>query len=48
VGTAFVALASRSYATQVEKLFFPTDRHSFKRMCTQQALDMLRKRLLGI
>jgi hypothetical protein len=29
-------------------LFFPTDRHSFKRMCTQHALDMLRQRLLGI
>jgi hypothetical protein len=29
-------------------LFFPTDRRTFKRMCTQHALDMLRKRLLGI
>jgi nicotinamide-nucleotide amidase len=48
VGTVFVGLASRSDATQVEKLFFPTDRRSFKRMCTQHALDMLRKRLLGI
>ena len=48
VGTVFVGLASRSSATQVEKLFFPTDRHSFKRMCTQHALDMLRQRLLGI
>jgi len=47
VGTVFVGLASRSFVTQVEKLFFPTDRHSFKRMCTQHALDMLRKRLLG-
>ena len=48
VGTVFVGLASCAYATQVEKLFFPTDRQSFKRMCTQHALDMLRKRLLGI
>jgi nicotinamide-nucleotide amidase len=43
VGTVFIGLASRASATQVEKLFFPTDRHSFKRMCTQHALDMLRK-----
>jgi nicotinamide-nucleotide amidase len=48
VGTVFVGLASRSHTTQVEKLFFPTDRRTFKRMCTQHALDMLRKRLLGI
>jgi nicotinamide-nucleotide amidase len=48
VGTVFVGLASRSLATQVEKLFFPTDRRTFKRICTQHALDMLRKRLLGI
>jgi nicotinamide-nucleotide amidase len=47
VGTVFVGLASRPLATQVEKLFFPTDRRTFKRMCTQHALDMLRKRLLG-
>ena len=46
VGTAFIGLASRGDATQVEKLFFPTDRDTFKRMCTQHALDMLRKRLL--
>ena len=46
VGTAFIGLASHADATQVEKLFFPTDRDTFKRMCTQQALDMLRKRLL--
>ncbi len=48
VGTVFIGLASRANATQVEKLFFPTDRHSFKRMCTQHALDMLRKSLLRI
>ena len=48
VGTVFIGFASRSHATQVEQLFFPTDRQSFKRMCTQHALDMLRKRLLGI
>jgi hypothetical protein len=32
----------------VEKEFFPTDRASFKRMCTQHALEMLRRRILGI
>ena len=48
VGTAFIGLASRGNTTQVEKLFFPTDRDTFKRMCTQHALDMLRKRLLRI
>jgi competence/damage-inducible protein CinA-like protein len=48
VGTVFIGFASCSHATQVEKLFFPTDRQSFKRMCTQRALDTLRKTLLGI
>jgi len=48
VGTVYVGLTSRASATQVEKLFFPTDRQAFKRICTQHALDMLRKRLLGI
>jgi nicotinamide-nucleotide amidase len=47
VGTVFIGLADRTNDTQVEKLFFPTDRPSFKRMCTQHALDMLRKRVLG-
>jgi nicotinamide-nucleotide amidase len=46
-GTVFIGLASREYATQVEKLFFPADRPSFKRMCTQHALDMLRKRVIA-
>ena len=46
VGTVFIGLASRGGATLVEKEFFPTDRPSFKRICTQHALDMLRKRLL--
>jgi nicotinamide-nucleotide amidase len=48
VGTVFIGLASSGQVTQVEKLFFPMDRPSFKRICTQHALDMLRKRLLGI
>jgi PncC family amidohydrolase len=48
VGTVFIGLASRGSATVVEKEFFPTDRASFKRMCTQHALEMLRRRILGI
>ena len=48
VGTVFIGLASRDSATVVEKEFFPTDRPSFKRMCTQLALEMLRRKILGI
>jgi nicotinamide-nucleotide amidase len=48
VGTVFIGLASNEHAAQVEKLFFPTDRRTFKRVCTQYALDMLRRRLLEV
>jgi len=48
VGTVFIGLASRDSSTVVEKEYFPTDRLSFKRICTQHALEMLRRRLLGI
>jgi nicotinamide-nucleotide amidase len=48
VGTVFIGLASRGSATVVEKEFFPTDRSSFKRICTQHALEMLRREILGI
>jgi nicotinamide-nucleotide amidase len=44
VGTVYIGLASRHHDTRVEKLFFPTDRRSFKRICTQHALEMLRRR----
>jgi nicotinamide-nucleotide amidase len=47
VGTVFIGLASRDSLTVVEKEYFPTDRLSFKRICTQHALEMLRRRLLG-
>jgi len=43
VGTVFVGLASEDGPSQVEKLFFPTDRATFKQMVTQSALDLLRK-----
>jgi nicotinamide-nucleotide amidase len=44
VGTVYIGLASQYQDTWVEKLFFPTDRRSFKRICTQHALEMLRRR----
>jgi len=46
VGTVFIGLATRHQDTYVEKLFFPADRLSFKRICTQHALEMLRRRIL--
>jgi nicotinamide-nucleotide amidase len=46
VGTVFVGLASADAPTQVERLFFPTDRITFKQMVTAFALDLLRKRLV--
>jgi nicotinamide-nucleotide amidase len=45
VGTVFVGLASADAPSQVERLFFPTDRATFKQMVTQTALDLLRKRI---
>ncbi|HZC36368.1 MAG TPA: nicotinamide-nucleotide amidohydrolase family protein, partial [Chthoniobacterales bacterium] len=46
VGTVFIAIASASDATEVQKLFYPTDRLTFKQVVSQRALDLLRKRLL--
>jgi nicotinamide-nucleotide amidase len=48
VGTVYIGLASRASATLVEKEYFPTDRPSFKRITTQHALEMLRRKILGI
>jgi nicotinamide-nucleotide amidase len=45
VGTVFVGLAERGEPICVEKLFFPLDRQSFKRMVSQHALNLLRRRL---
>jgi len=47
VGTVFVGLASADAPSQVERLFFPTDRATFKQMVTQSALDLLRAHLVG-
>jgi competence/damage-inducible protein CinA-like protein len=46
VGTVYIALASRDSETVVRKLFFPTDRETFKQLAAQTALDLLRRRLL--
>ncbi len=48
VGTVFIGLAAAGSNTLVEKEYFPTDRSSFKRICTQHALEMLRRKVLGI
>lgn len=48
VGTVFIGLASRGSLTEIERNFFPTDRPSFKRITTQHALDMLRRKILGV
>jgi nicotinamide-nucleotide amidase len=45
VGTLYVALAE-SGETIVKKLFFPTDRETFKQIATQAALELLRRRLI--
>jgi len=47
VGTAFIGFASAMGSTEVQKLFYPTDRLTFKQVVTQRALDLLRRRLLS-
>ncbi|MDQ3199261.1 MAG: nicotinamide-nucleotide amidohydrolase family protein, partial [Verrucomicrobiota bacterium] len=44
VGTAYVALAGGG-ETVVRRLFFPTDRETFKQLATQMALNLLRERV---
>lgn len=48
VGTVWLALASRGLPTEARKLFFPGARDRFKLLTSQAALEMLRRRLLGI
>jgi nicotinamide-nucleotide amidase len=45
VGTVFIGLASAMGSTEVQKLFYPSDRLTFKQVVTQRALDLLRRRL---
>ncbi len=44
VGTAYVALADDA-ETKVRKLFFPSDRETFKQLVAQFAFEMLRRKL---
>jgi nicotinamide-nucleotide amidase len=44
VGTVYIALAA-SGETIAKKLFFPTDRETFKQIATQTALELLRRKL---
>jgi nicotinamide-nucleotide amidase len=46
VGTIYIALAPGDSETVVRKLFYPTDRETFKQLAAQAALDLLRRRLL--
>ena len=46
VGTVYIALASEGSETVARKLFYPTDRETFKQLTAQAALDLLRRRLL--
>jgi nicotinamide-nucleotide amidase len=45
VGTVYIALAASS-KTIAKRLFFPTDRETFKQIATQTALELLRRRLI--
>ena len=45
VGTVFLALAVAKSETVTKKLFFPSDRETFKELVTQAALDLLRRKL---
>jgi nicotinamide-nucleotide amidase len=46
VGTVFVALAAEIGETIVQRLFFPSDRETFKQLVAQAAFDLLRKKLM--
>lgn len=46
VGTVFVALASTNAETVVRRLFFPSDRETFKQLTAQAAFDLLRRKLI--
>ncbi len=47
VGTVYIALATRGATTIVRGFFNPFDRETFKYVSSQQALEMLRRSLLG-
>jgi nicotinamide-nucleotide amidase len=45
VGTVYVAVADEN-DTNVKKLFFPSDRETFKQLTAQAAFEMLRRKLI--
>jgi nicotinamide-nucleotide amidase len=47
VGTVYVALASPENEIIAKKLFFPSDRETFKELTAQAAFDLLRKKLMS-
>jgi nicotinamide-nucleotide amidase len=47
VGTVYIALASPDEDFIVRRLFFPTDRETFKDLVAQAAFDLLRKKLMS-
>jgi len=47
VGTVYVALASPENEIIAKKLFFPSDRETFKELAAQAAFDLLRKKLMS-
>jgi nicotinamide-nucleotide amidase len=46
VGTVYIAAATLDEII-TKRLFFPTDRETFKQIATQAALELLRKKLIG-
>jgi len=48
VGTVYLALAAEGYPTAVRRCYFPLDRITFKHMTTSAALDLVRRRILGL
>ncbi|MCB1279782.1 competence/damage-inducible protein A [Prosthecobacter sp.] len=48
VGTVWIALASKNAETWAQKRFSPGSRDRFKLLTSQAALEMLRRRLMGI
>ena len=46
VGTVYIALATPA-ETLVKKLFYPSDRETFKQIAAQAAFDLLRRKIIG-
>lgn len=47
-GTVFIGLATRGQETLVRRFYYPITRDRFKLLTSQAAMDMLRRRLLGL